>query len=126
MIRSYTLVHARTIWYARAFLVYIGILFYYYFSFCILVLHLDARALPSRSRKPASARLDRALCSLGILSHFRKKSKQYKISTTCLILLFNFNSLPLLNLTLYPANKPRSIKGVYPPYRTQKQYAIVI
>ena len=32
------------------------------------LLHLDARALPSRSRKPASARLDRALCFLGILS----------------------------------------------------------
>jgi hypothetical protein len=34
-------------------------------------LRLDARALPSRSRKPASARLDRALCFLGILIKLR-------------------------------------------------------
>ena len=51
------------------------------------LLRLDARALPSRSRKPAGARLDRALCFLGISYHFLCYCSQKKSGTKPLFFL---------------------------------------
>ena len=59
-------VHARDFLYCRAFL-WSEDCFAFKACFAFWLCALNLRALPSNSRKPASARLDRALCLFGIL-----------------------------------------------------------